>query len=707
MPAATSRNLCVHTPAATARLLRELTENLAAGRANDVKKVPTFLGAVASSDADALLQALVEATETPCTRTRQGAFRIAVELFKSLPPHLIAPHALPLARALRQSSIPAAKLALAACVTSIAPLRAGSVDADTLVAGVVDLSCVRIELDDDNIHSLRPSLIVALSCLAAAPSLMRSRIDAIRAACWNRGFHSPCRNTRSIAVKVASRIILAHSLKTRDSAAATIVETLDAKIDEGDAELKSLDENDLLVRFESLSQLIVDILRSPAPVVLRYPLARIVNAFISALHLTDVDPLAISQLPPSLAPERVLSVLPDIHSAVLRAVPDILGHVGRSEAMPCIPIFVNALGGALLDNAVQEDSSPQRILVAASFRCQLYDTVATFGRISPASTVELARALAAALNADIKLLTILREARVKAINAAVGGGRTDGSALGGAARKRRRSNKAGEAAHRFATSGAAASNDMGERARSVARDTAMAGARAAGALLSAGVLVGSGGQAALRALEKSLETVVALTGDGTSLLSATILAGGSGVGRAKACPLLRSALVGLPRWNRNALHVSSENSPVVMAAVDSMLHPRASALDSMEGVARSGGTKPSGTGGSSRIRARTIQFEKYDGAVEEKEANGYTAANDGPEVMDVVEQSTNVEMGTKKRRVDNDEDKMETETTAPTTKTRSDAPRENFGIPAVKEVTAEVEGESTETRIQERGGKYE
>ena len=604
-----ARRLGVHTTSASSKLVRDLTESLRNGNSAEVIALGALFKPVGqdnTEDVDALLRTLRDSVTVPCRKNRNAALQAATKVLRNLPPHALATHALPLARALK--SIPctaSVALALASITAAIAPLRHTG---GALVAGVVDAALSR--LDDAPLYS---ALTLALASLAAAPSLVRPRINAIREILWNRGLHAPCIETRRIAALLAVRLVAANSQKTRSAAfAACIAPTVSglSQIIEilrrytyrpppdrpmEDKVLHELDEDAIPTRFHSLCRVLVNLLQSPVAVSVTIPISAIIDTLTSALVITDVDALAAPKHAPSLAPDRVLAILPQIHATVLQTIPEILTAVhAPAISLPLARSVVKSLTDSLLDFANPENAPLSEALAGMDIRLRLYNAIAAVARLSSSSGLEMARALAVALNADISVLCRLRKVRRSALAPAA----ADGAALGGTARKRRRAQAGGatvDAALKLSNS--AAADVVGQGAYSSVEKTALAGADAAGAILAGGALADTRGRTALKAIETALAKLSAI---GTlEHLVAPLLVGGSGASRGRACPLLSNSLIGVPRAGR-----AGKSSTNATAAIDAILHPRASPVVRMPAASQN--TSGSVLSTSLRFRSKPV-----------------------------------------------------------------------------------------------------
>lgn len=612
------RHVAVHTADATGRLLRALTDTLRSAKVEHATPLLSSLSRLAGLSSahpthiNEHLTVLCDLVDTPCARTRALALRATLHALRALPTRLIAPHLLPLARALSSAArarapAPTALLALAGVVAAAASLRAHS--ADALSAAVVDLALARIA--EPHPDTLRPMLCIALASVATAPSLVRVRIPALTAAC-RAAFHTDCARTRTTAVTLLARLVLARSPKGRSTALSELLTSTCVELEQInviferyttrapqttpdiDTVLHDLSEQQLMYRFTALCDLLPAALVQPTAISGKVPVTRLVTVLLNSLRITNIDPIAAPAAPPKLEPEYILAVLPAIHDAALKTLPALFLTIGKGNALPCASIVTSAFSDALLDVCTDTNAPIPTALAGIRARTALYAATAALAHAtSAAAALPLARALVVALDADVALLARLHNARKRDLQAAVGAGRTDGSSLGGNSRKRRRTRGAAvEAAAAISVGAEGPAGSVGEDALVATIDAVSAGMRAAGALLGAGALADKSQCNALRALERVLSAALILPNvrsQALAALSKALLSAGSGATRARSCMLLPQALLAA---DRVAQVTPGENSALATAAIDALLHPRAPPVVRVAAAASRGGSAP-------------------------------------------------------------------------------------------------------------------
>ena len=606
---ARARRVGVHSSNATSKLIRDITESLQNGNSDEVLALSTLLKPginQATPDIEELLKTLRDTITVPCQKNRNAALKVTTRIIRHLPPHTLATHALPLIRALK--TVPcttSVALCIASITTGIAPLRHTG---GTLVSAVVDMALSR--LNDAPLYS---SLTIALAALAAAPSLVRPKINMIQDIIWNTGLHRTCVETRRVSALLAARLVAAHSQKARPAAATKCVEKAitgliaiiqvlqrysyqpppERPIEE--ETLHQLDEDAITARFHSLCLILLNALTPTVSVTLQMPISRIIDTLTSVLVITDVDALASPKHAPTLTPERVLAILPQIHATALDTISKLLTNVhSPAISLPLAQHVAKSLTDSLLDFTSAENAAFHETLSGMSIRLHLYNTIATVACVSPSSGLDMARALSVALNTDVSILHRLRRVRKSTLASTV----ADSTALGGTARKRRRAQSGGATVSAaLKLSNAPIADMVGEEALRCVKLTTSAGANAASAILSGGAIADTRGRAALKAVETALAKLAAI--GSLEVLSAPLLVGGSGASRGRACPLLSDSITAVTR----AKHVG-KCSTNTFAAIDAILHPRASPVVRMPAASRNtSGNVPSA---SLRFRSKPI-----------------------------------------------------------------------------------------------------
>lgn len=583
MPAQ-KRFLVAHTPQATERILRSLTEALENAKAHNATQhlhTLTQLGGlvnVHATHADDHLRILRDSCDSPCQRTREIAYKAIVQGVRGLPTKCVVAHLLPLARVLasviRLRTSPCALLALAAVITASSPLRAQG--ADVSVAAIVDqsLSCIL------SISNSRPALCVAFACVTSAPSLVRPHI-ALLTERARQLFHSPVEATRHTAASLVARLVLARSESTRMNACAKI---LDETCDEMDSivailrrytpnppkdcgtmdHVKTLTEIELAHRFQSLAHLFLLLLCQPVFLSSPVPLSRAVSSLLAALQLNEVDPIASSLLPPSLHPALVLSILSAIQATVLKVIPALFESVGKSSALPLTPHVFKTLTNMLLDRFTIDN--PYQAVLA---RCKIYNGIAALiEATNAAQALPLARALSVALEADVIHLSVLENVRKSDISAVYSNTRTDAS-LGNSRKRRRRARGAATQAAEAVSN--ATSTLMSQDALWAATDAVKAGIQAAACLLGAAAVADKQQRSSLRKIERSLNAALTIPSARSAALDAlavTVLTSGSAATFAHASPVLQQVLLSVDRVENNQTVLKAN------AALDAVLHPR-------------------------------------------------------------------------------------------------------------------------------------
>lgn len=626
MPAPSlSSHVLAHSARASGQSVRLLTSSL-----NGISSriPPLDAGAYAganASDVSGLFRSLETALSSPFASARTAALRASVSALRGLPPHLSAPHVLPLARQLvslhrSRASDPDARFlfAMAGCAAAAAGMRGCGKDAEAVcvalantllahVAAVVN-AIAPVEADAPAVGAL---MCTALACVAAAPSAARARIPLLMGLAADAAFQSPRARVRSSAVALAARLLAARSSKARPHEAGALVSSTVGNIAEIVSVLSSFTGRDtstsevsplvqklnaraLLARFQSLCSLLTSLFDQPFAHCVEVPVSRAVSALTSAIRLAGVDPMATSGALPLLTPESVLAILPGIHEAALSALPAFLHTVQPGAVLPCFSTAADAVSACLLNNAAASASiTPE--LVQIRVRSALYATVGKLTTIVGAPAVHnLARPFSVAFGVDMDLYVKLRTARRSAWTS----GRTDDSGMSGEGKSRKRRRKqggrggTGAASQSLVASLSDHKNAPGEDTVRMFETAIHAGLEACEAMFRAGAIAEPTVANALRSLEGCVADAMAVRETRTkslAALAAAIQGAGSNGGTPHATPLFESAVVAVPRMEHVGFDPCTDAEAVgnAKSAFEALLHPRAAPPLSVRSMAAS------------------------------------------------------------------------------------------------------------------------